>query len=223
MEDLQELRDDGYEVEEGTSPDGGESRSTVEAPQSARQPKVNLDDLEEFRKFKSQTQRQYETERQERLRLQRELEEQRKWRIQVERAGMSEVELAKAERDDALRLVQAIKEEENRRYQEWQWGELVKEVMRETGAPEEMLQDAKDSNDLWRIGRKYESGKRRRSDDDEDDSRAVDDRVALGSNKATSLEARLRNEMKAAKDAGNMSAIFAVQEKAHKAGITLRR
>jgi hypothetical protein len=226
VSDLSELNDDGYEVESGTS-QNGEPESTVEAPQSKRQPKVNLDDFEDFRKFKASVQQREERAARERAEIARELEAQRAWRRQVEMAGMDEVERAKYERDEALRMVQAIKQEEAFRYQNWQWEQLIEEVSRETGVPKTQLEEAKDSNDLWRIGRKYEreGGKRRRKndDDDDDESRNVDDRVALGSNKGTSLEARLQSEMRAAKESGSMSAIFNVQEKAAKAGITLRR
>lgn len=222
-----ELDDNGTEVDFETSQ--GEPESTVENPRSSRQPqKINLDDLEEFRKFKSEVQKRETRERQERERIARELEEQRQWRRSVELQGMDEVSRAKYERDEAFRALQAYQQEERRRYEEWQWDQLVQEVHRETGIPVDRLADAENSNDLWRLGRKYEreGGKNRSRDDDDDDepvSRRVDDRVSLGSDKRVSAEARFRQEIREAKENGDLDRVFEIQDKAYKMGLDLTR
>lgn len=216
MEDLLELNDDNVGVEQD---------STAAAPQSKQQPKFNLDDNEDFRKFKSNSQR-------ERDRLANALEAERQARAQqearlrsIEMQGMDEVQRAKYERDEALAQLQGWQQSAQQQQAQYEWQRNMEEISTETGISiDELNEKAENLQHAWRIGNKYQrenpKGSRKAADDDEDDSR-IDDRVALGGGKATPTATRIQQEYNQALEDNDMSGIFKAQEKAHKAGVTL--
>jgi hypothetical protein len=222
LEDLLELDGQDLGVDSGTSQ--GEPESIANPSQSRQPAKVNLDELEDFRKWKSAADKRDQANQQTIRTLQQQTDAYNARLRAVEMEGLDDVGKVAYENRELKRILQERTEDENRRYAEWQWKNLMEEVSRETGIPEEELEDAKDSNDLWRLGRKYE---RTNGKVQGDGTRTTDNRVAIGGGgKTGSVESRIREEYRRAKEDNNYSAMNAAKEKAYKAGIdpeSLRR
>jgi hypothetical protein len=217
LEDILELDDQELGIEDGTSQ--GEPDSIANPAQSRQPAKVNLDEFKEFRKFKSETQKR-DYQKEQAILAERNQRQQLEMRLRaIEMEGLDDVGRIAYENKLLKQQLYEREQEDNRRYAEWQWTSLIDEVARETGIPKEDLEDAKDSNDLWRMGRKYER--------ENGAPRTTNNRVALGGGgKASSTEASIRNEYRKAREDNNYSGMNAAKEKAFKAGIdpdSLRR
>jgi hypothetical protein len=220
LEDLLELNDQDFGTDDGTSQ--GESGSV--ASPSERQPaKVNLDDDENFRKWKSAADKRDAQAQQTIRNLQQQTDAYNARLRAIEMEGLDDV--GKVAYENRL-LKQAIADrdaEENRRYAEYVWSNLIDEVHREHGIPKEELEDAKDSNDLWRMGRKYE----RENGKVLSDGSRTNNKVALGGGaSSSSAESSIRQEYRTAKSNNDWHGMNNAKDKAIAKGIdpeSLRR
>jgi hypothetical protein len=215
-----ELNEQDLGVESGTSQ--GESDSI--ANPSERQPaKTNLDNDANFRKWKSAADKRDAQAQQTIRNLQQQTDAYNARLRAIEMEGLDDVGKVAYENRELRRILQERQEDENRRYAEYVWTNLIDEVARETGIPKEELEDAKDSNDLWRIGRKFE----RENGKVQGGGSRTDNRVALGGgSKSSSAESSIRQEYRTAVSNNDWAGMSAAKDKAYKAGIdpdSLRR
>jgi len=213
LSDLLELNEQDLGVESGTSQ--GESDSI--ANPSERQPaKTNLDDDANFRKWKSAADKRDAQAQQTIRTLQQQTDAYNARLRAIEMEGLDDV--GKVAYENRM-LKQAIADrdaEENRRYAEYVWTSLMDEVHREHGIPLEELEDAKDSNDLWRLGRKYE----RENGKVPGSGSKTDNRVALGGgSKSSNAETSIRQEYRTALSNNDWAGMSAAKDKAARAGI----
>jgi len=164
FEDEKELQqgegvDQGVGTEQPTAPDTTAPPPERQPETKAEKPKVNLDELEEFRTWKSnqdkrvaQLERQYQTQ----------------WRQEQERRAAYERQLEEkqlAGMDDYQKLQYQygkVSQENQRLQQERQQDEInraryttLQEIVKQTGVPMEMILDAEDPTQAWATGAAY--------------------------------------------------------------------
>lgn len=224
--------DDDVVDYDGTSHEG-EAEST-DKPRNARQPKkVNLDELDEFRAWKSKSdQRVAQAERAAAQAAQRAQELERQFH-EARMGSMDDADRIAYERDMLKRQIAEIEQQRAYDFQLFQWNQSLKEISEETGIDIEQLEEAKDIHDAWRMGRKFEKsqgGKTRKTsrydeldEDEEEDEprRPVDNRVALGDGKPQGKAGRIQVEYNKALEQYDYDGMLAAEEKAIRAGISL--
>jgi multidrug efflux pump subunit AcrA (membrane-fusion protein) len=228
MSDLLELDDTDLGVEAGTSQ--GEPDSTAKVTPSSRQPKVNLDELEEFRKYKSEAQKREARILRNQQELQQRLDAEASRRRQVELSGMDETNRAKYERDEALRALQAHQDQQQRDMAAWQWEQILKEISTETGIDfDDLNEKANDVNHAWKLGHAYEkknSGKREVSYAEDNDDDLLEEtprprRVDVGGGKTSSEKERAERTYKKALQDCDLDKMLAAEEYAIRKGFKL--
>lgn len=146
--ELMEQAVDGVEVG-----DSQESATPTADETDQRQPsKVNLNELEEFRKYQSETDRRMaEMERRYQQQLFQQQQELRNQKI----AEMDDFELLKLERDEAIQreqfAYQRIQEVEVQTAKQ----RALSEVSQTMGVPVDILMNAQDINEAWRMAAQY--------------------------------------------------------------------
>lgn len=147
MADERELQEQGVGVGTGDSTESAPSTAEPVAP-PATAPKINLDELPEFRRFRSEYDRKLaETER----RYQQMLAQQQQQLRERQVAELDDYGRLELERNEALQREQYA----NQRLQEIEVEQakmrVLREVSAEMGVPVEAIAEAADVADAWRL------------------------------------------------------------------------
>lgn len=181
--------EDDKELQQEQGVDQGVETSTspeTTAPPPERQPekpKINLDDYEEFRKYKSEQDKRISAlERQHRQQLAQEQQRRAAYEQQLEEkqlAGMDDYQklqyrMGKLEQENTTLRTQRQQDEIDRaRYV------TLQEIVKQTGVPMELIIDAEDPTQAWATGAAYlrkqtAGGQQQQQEQDKRDRNAVD-------------------------------------------------
>jgi hypothetical protein len=212
----QEFAGDGV----GVPQQPGTAQPSAEG-QPQRQPRVNLDDFEEFRAYKSEADR-----REAAIRAEAEAERQRVNQIQYElnqirMSGMSDLEkwqFAYAESEKARHTLQQQMEQER---VSAQVERDFQQIIRETGAPVQKLAQARNIHEAWAIGvahLRQNGGTPQQTDN----RHLPEDQVDTGSGRSLSAADSLQRRYDQAGKDFDVLAQLNVLDEATRRGITIK-
>lgn len=220
------------EVQEGQSTSGQESRQP-DRRQGEEKP-LNLDDIPEFRKFRSNADKRIAQERAAREASERRIADMERALEQMRTADMDDVqklqyELEK-ERRRAMEAQQAFIDLQ--RYSEWQ--NDMRDIANEVGVPQDVLQDAweegeiKSAHDAWKVANRWvkQSQAKQSKSASSDRNRKVEDDpsdvVDLGESRTPNEREKLQRKYEQAVESGDLFEVMAAEEAALKAGVRLK-
>lgn len=213
-----------YEEEVVDGPSAGETHATDPAPAS-RQPQAvaNLDDDPRFRAFKSSADSRISQAEQRARYVEQQYAETQRQLQQVYMQGMDETQ--------KLQYMLQLKDQElaqERRARELdafaqQRQRDLQEIARRTGAPVDLLTNARDTFEAWSMADEFrqKQGKQRVAQDEP--VQQVDDRVEVGGGgKPLSQAQRLQRDFNKALDDKDLSRQWEIMDKAMLSGVKLR-
>lgn len=210
FEELEKELQQGEGVDQGvdeqsTSPETTAPPTERQPDQPAEKPKINLDELEEFRSYKSsQDKRIAQLERQYRQQVEQERTRREAYERQLEEKSLAGM-------DDYQKLqyrLGKVEQEKNALLQQRQQDEIdrakfltLQAISKQTGVPIEQIMDADDPTQAWAIGAEYmrqslTGGQQAAAKQDKRERNAVDLGGGRTAAPADDLQARYDRAMK---------------------------
>lgn len=206
-----DLENEGTEVEDGVADSSVITDSTIEETQNRKpdEPKVRLEEFEEFKKYQSEFDRakqelmnQAEAAKAEANRLKEELDSARMEKMSDEERlryelGQTKAQLSQYQRTSEQQILEAQREQQ------------LQAIVAQTGVPREAIESANSPSEAWQIGLAYfkdEKGKREKRE--ERDRRASDNNTDIGGGSPTPSKG-VKAKVDDAISNGDMAAIYA--------------
>ena len=218
--------DDAGVADDATAPVDDDA-TAGQPPKRQPKPKVNLDDIEEFRQVKSTYDRMV-TEANQRAQYAQQQYLQTQQRLeQLETKDLDDFETLKYKLDKSYRDQQALKQQYDYLQAEVIRDRTVNQIAQKLGVPVEVL-DLTDPTSAYRSAAEYlaTQGSQRQApqqDEDEDDEpspgRLPENRVALGGGEPRSSAVRYKARMQKAIKENNPLELLRLQDEAHDRGI----
>lgn len=227
MSDEQELDivDAGSDEVEDIDLDEDEDRQPESPTKAQERPKVNLDDLPEFRSWKSNTDRRMSQAEQRAAMAERQAAAIRQQWEESYIATLDEVEAANYRAtlaEQRLAEREAILAEERNAIQKLR---IMDEITRETGAPLDVIEDSADVMDAWKRAYKWERenrGQQSRRKAEQIVDRQERNQVDLGGGSPPTTAGAWQKRYDRAMANFDTGAVMDIIHEAAKAGVTLK-
>ena len=165
-------------VEESTAQDATAVEQSIRQPEQPA--KVNLDELAEFRQWKIETDKRFEKERIDRLRLeqqyQRQLEQQQQALREQQMAGMDDYERAKYEAQEARQEAEYWRQQAALVQTQTAREKALSAIAAEMSVPLSAIEEATSEGEAWRLGwtykRQTDAEQAKQRDQDSEEKRA---------------------------------------------------
>lgn len=221
----QELERTDAAVESGAAEAAAGSTGSEQATRQPEPPKVNLDDFEDFRKYKSSTQQRLSaTERRAQEAEQRARSLEQQWH-QQQMASMDELQRTQYEKDLLARQLQQEREERQRDFYAWQREQDIQSVVRKLGVNRDELLEAlpagADSFVMWDVATDL-AAKRSTEAKRNDPVRQQANQVDLGGGKPADTANEYQRMYERAKTENDVSAMLDAWAAADRAGVAIK-
>lgn len=220
MLDELELEDDVEVVDSSTS--AGETVSTdLQTPsRQPQQQKVNLDELPEFRQWKSQTDSRVSRAEYEAQQARQQAANLKNQYDQILMQNMTVEQQLQYQNQQLLQQLQDVDQQRRQDAIAAQWRLDMQDISNQTGYPvEELLQQGLNSYESWKVANKWvreQQGKKPASE------QGVDDRVEVsGGGKPLSQAQRYQREYEKALELADWRGMENARDKAARAGVTI--
>ena len=191
----------------------------------SQQPKINLDEFEDFRKYKgvmtsklNQVERERAADRQRLTQLQQQLNAKAM-------EGMDELERERYEKQQYAEMARAAQQEIDAMKRENDRQAVLFDISSETGCPMDMLLESDSPHDAWRIGNKYareQTGTIVKEKVKERLDKQQRNQVDVGGGATPSAQGDLQSRWTLARSQYDVSAQMDIMAEANRAGITLQ-
>jgi len=198
----------------------GQANDPIADAAQARQPenqKINLDEIEDFRKYKAEVDKKLAKERQERERLaaqyEQQLDQERRAREEKELAGMDDYQRTQYERDKAMREAAYWREQAAMIQTQTARERELAGIAAKFGVPRDVLEEATSRAEAlemaWDYQRQQEQEQRQRTEAESEERRSereqkkAANKVDLGSGIGSTPKSDFEREYEEAKRSGN--------------------